>query len=93
MFNIAILGLGDFENWNNSQSLSLGGASGVIKSILPYLEADTIYLMGITSNKKNLYEKIYLTKNISIIPIAYVPGIPSFPFDSMLFSTEGLLIP
>ena len=73
MFNIAILGLGDFENWNNSQSLSLGGASGVIKSILPYLDADSIYLMGITSNKKNLYEKIPLTKNISIVPIAYVP--------------------
>lgn len=73
MFNIAILGLGDFENWNNSQSLSLGGASGVIKSILPYLDADAIYLMGITSNKKNLYEKIHLTKNISIVPIAYVP--------------------
>ena len=73
MFNIAILGLGDFENWNNSQSLSLGGASGVIKSILPYLDADSIYLMGITSNRKNLYEKIPLTKNISIVPIAYVP--------------------
>jgi len=73
MFNIAILGLGDFENWNNSQSLSLGGASGVIKSILPYLDADMIYLMGITSNKKNLYKKIHLTENISIVPLAYVP--------------------
>jgi len=88
MFNIAILGLGDFENWNNSQSLSLGGASGVIKSILPYLEADSIYLMGITSNRKNLYEKIPLTKNIYIVPIAYVPrnAIPPIRFHAFFYA-------
>ncbi len=74
MFNIAILGLGDFENWNNKKSLSLGGASGVIKSILPYLKADKIYLMGITSNKKNLYKEISFAENISIVPIIYVPS-------------------
>jgi hypothetical protein len=58
MLNIAILALSDFENWNNQESLSMGGASGVIKSILPYIKADNIYLMGITSDKKNLYKEI-----------------------------------
>jgi len=79
MFNIAILGLGDFENWNNQKSLSLGGASGVIKSILPYLSADKIYLMGITSNKKNLYKEISFSTNISIVPIAFVPRVSTIP--------------
>jgi glycosyltransferase involved in cell wall biosynthesis len=73
MFKIAILALIDFENWNNQKSLSMGGASGVIKSILPYLKADNIYLMGITSEKKNLYKEIYFDENIFIVPILHVP--------------------
>src|ERR1035437_3957122 len=72
MLNIAILALSDFENWNNQESLSMGGASGVIKSILPYIKADNIYLMGITSDKKNLYKEIPFNENISIVPIVFV---------------------
>jgi glycosyltransferase involved in cell wall biosynthesis len=90
MVNIAILGLGDFENWNNKKSLSLGGASGVIKSILPYLDADMIYLMGITSNKKNLYKEISFAKNILIIPIIYVPKESRIPirFHAFFYSRK-----
>jgi glycosyltransferase involved in cell wall biosynthesis len=71
--NLAILALSDFENWNNKESISLGGASGVIKSILFYLKADNIYLMGITSQKEHLYKKIHFQDNIFILPVIYVP--------------------
>ena len=73
MLNLAILALSDFENWNNRESISLGGASGVIKSILSYLKAENIYLMGITSNKDHLYKKIHFQNNIFILPVIYVP--------------------
>jgi glycosyltransferase involved in cell wall biosynthesis len=73
MLNLAILALSDFENWNNKESISMGGASGVIKSILSYLKADNIYLMGITSDKNNLYKKIHFQENIYILPVIYVP--------------------
>jgi glycosyltransferase involved in cell wall biosynthesis len=73
MLNLAILALSDFENWNNKESISMGGASGVIKSILSYLKADNIYLMGITSDKNNLYRKIHFEENIYILPVIYVP--------------------
>ena len=70
--NLAILGIIDFEDWNNQDSLSMGGASGVIKSILPYLDAENIYLLGITSHKENLKKEIIFNKNIIIYPIVYV---------------------
>lgn len=94
MVNLAILGLGDFENWNNKKSLSLGGASGVIKSILPYLRADKIYLMGITSNKNNLYKELTFTGNILIVPIIYVPGGSRIPirFHAFYYSRKINLI-
>jgi len=79
MMNLAILALSDFENWNNQESLSMGGASGVIKSILHYLKADNIYMMGITSDKNNLYKKMHLTKNIYIVPIVFVPRESKIP--------------
>jgi len=79
MLNLAILALSDFENWNNQKSLSMGGSSGVIKSILPYLEADNIYLMGITSDKSNLYKEIHLKQNIYILPIIFVPRNSKIP--------------
>jgi glycosyltransferase involved in cell wall biosynthesis len=72
MLNLAILSLDDYENWGNRQSLSLGGIAGVIKGILPYIKADKIYLMGITSNKESLYKEIPLGNNIVTVPIAYV---------------------
>jgi glycosyltransferase involved in cell wall biosynthesis len=73
MNNLAILALDDFEHWNSQKSMSMGGATGVIKSILPYLKADNIYLMGITSEKNNLYKEIPFDTNIIIVPIAFVP--------------------
>jgi glycosyltransferase involved in cell wall biosynthesis len=73
MLKIAILALSDFEDWNNQKSLSMGGATGVIKSILPYIKADNIYLMGITSDKKNLYKEVHFDENIFIVPIVFVP--------------------
>jgi hypothetical protein len=45
----------------------MGGASGVIKSILPYLNGDKIYLMGVTYNKSELYkEKNLVRKSVPI---------------------------
>lgn len=72
MNNLAILSLTDFENWNNPESTTLGGSTGVIKSILPYLVADHIYLLGLTSDKQKLNTEIFVEKNISILPIAYI---------------------
>jgi glycosyltransferase involved in cell wall biosynthesis len=72
MHNLAILALDDFEHWSSIESLSMGGATGVIKSILPYLKADSVYLLGITSEKKNLYKEIPFRDNITIIPVIYV---------------------
>lgn len=73
MLNVAILGITDFENWNNQKSLSLGGSTGVIKNILPYLNADRIFLMGITSNKKTLLKQVPINNRIIILPIIYAP--------------------
>jgi glycosyltransferase involved in cell wall biosynthesis len=73
MRNLAILALDDFEHWSSIESLSMGGATGVIKSILPYLKAEKIYLLGITSVRKNLYAEIPFHDNIIIIPVIYVP--------------------
>ena len=71
--NLAILGICDFENWNSPDSLSIGGVSGVIKSILPHLEAEKIYLLGITSKRENLKKELKISKNIIIYPIVYIP--------------------
>jgi glycosyltransferase involved in cell wall biosynthesis len=79
MHNLAILALDDFENWSSKESLSMGGATGVIKSILPYLKADTVYLLGITSVKAHLYREIPFHNNIIIIPVIYVPKTTAIP--------------
>ncbi len=79
MHNLAILALDDFEHWSSTESLSMGGATGVIKSILPYLKADSIYLIGITSNKSNLYREIPYHNNIVIVPLIYVPAVSVIP--------------
>lgn len=71
--NLAILGICDFEDWNNPDPISMGGSSGVIKSILPHLKAEKIYLLGITSKKENLKKELKLFKNVSIYPIVFVP--------------------
>jgi glycosyltransferase involved in cell wall biosynthesis len=90
MLNLAILGLSDFENWNNKESLSMGGSSGVIKSIINYLEADNIYLMGITSSKSKLYKKILIRKNIYFVPVIYVPKESKIPvrFHAFFYSRK-----
>ena len=79
MHNLAILALDDFEHWSDKESLSMGGATGVIKSILPYLKADSIYLFGITSVISNLYREIPYRDNIIIVPLIYVPQSSKIP--------------
>jgi glycosyltransferase involved in cell wall biosynthesis len=79
MSNLAILCISDFEDWNNQKSISIGGSSGVIKNILPYLNADRIFLMGVTSYKKNLYKEICLDERITILPLIYVPSNSKIP--------------
>jgi len=71
--NLAILGICNFEEWNSPASLTIGGSSGVIKSILPYIEAEKIYLIGTTSKKEHLKTEIQFGRNIVIYPIVYVP--------------------
>ncbi|HEY5370805.1 MAG TPA: glycosyltransferase family 4 protein [Hanamia sp.] len=71
--NLAILCICDFEDWNNPTSSTIGGASGVIKSILPYIKAEKIYLIGSTSKKEHLKREIKLNENITIYPIVYLP--------------------
>jgi glycosyltransferase involved in cell wall biosynthesis len=71
--NLAIFGICDFEEWNNPDSLTIGGSSGVIKSILPHLKAEKIYLLGITSKKASLKKELPIFKNVIIYPIVYVP--------------------
>jgi glycosyltransferase involved in cell wall biosynthesis len=73
MQNIAIVSLDDFDNWSNKKSLSMGGTSGVIKSILPYIGGDIIYLIGSTSNRELLNKETRLSNRIIIAPIVYVP--------------------
>ncbi len=71
--NLAILGICNFEEWKTPSCLTIGGASGVIKSILPYIEAEKIYLIGTTSEKEHLKREIKLSGNIAIYPIVYLP--------------------
>jgi hypothetical protein len=85
MVNLSILSLEDYENWNNLRSLSLGGIAGVIKSILPYIKADKIYLMGITSQKSHLNKEIPLSDKIIIVPVAYVPTGSKIPTRFLTF--------
>jgi glycosyltransferase involved in cell wall biosynthesis len=79
MYNLAILALDDFENWSSQDSHSMGGVTGVIKSILPFMVADNIYLLGITTSRDKLYSEIPFGKKIVIIPIAYVPKESKIP--------------
>jgi len=79
MNNLAILGLIDFENWNNKNGSIIGGSTGVIKSILPYLKADNIYLMGITSERKKLFKEVKFINNIKIFPVVYIPSSTKMP--------------
>ena len=85
MHNLAILALDDFEHYTSTESLSMGGATGVIKSILPYLVADNIYLIGITSEKGNTGKVIPFRKNISIIPLIHVPVGTKIPVRILAF--------
>lgn len=85
MYNTAILGLIDFENWNNQDSISMGGSTGVIKSILPYISAENIYLLGITSDKKKLNNIVVKQDNVIIIPIIYVPKGTKIPTRILAF--------
>lgn len=71
--NLAILAICNFEQWETPTSLTIGGASGVIKSILPYIEAENIYLIGTTSNKEHLNKEIRVNKHTVIYPIVYLP--------------------
>lgn len=70
---IAILCISDFENWNSNEFRCMGGASGVIKSILPYLNGDKIYLMGVTYNKSELYKEKKLSEKVSSYSIVHIP--------------------
>lgn len=85
MSNIAILGLIDFENWSNNHSLSMGGSSGVIKSILPYLNAEKIFLLGITSDKRKLNQVIKFKQNVFFIATVYTPRNSIFPTRLLAF--------
>lgn len=71
--NVAILAICDFEEWNTPSSVTIGGAAGVIKSILPYIKAEKIFLIGSTSKKEHLKGEIKLNENIVIYPIVYLP--------------------
>lgn len=77
--NIAVLGICDFEEWNNPNSSTIGGIAGVIKSILPHLNADKIYLFGITSNKSKLKREFTISENIISFPIIYIPKNSKIP--------------
>lgn len=77
--NLAVIAICNFEEWNSSASLTIGGAAGVIKSILPYLEADKIYLIGTTSKKKNLKKEIKLNEKTIIYPLVYLPDKSKIP--------------
>jgi glycosyltransferase involved in cell wall biosynthesis len=79
MYNLAILALDDFEHYSSTESISMGGATGVIKSILPYLKGDKIFLLGITSVKENLYREIPYRDNMIIVPVIYTPPSSSIP--------------
>ena len=72
--NIGILGICEFEKWSSISGTSeIGGIAGVIKSILPYLKGEKVYLLGTTSEKVNLHKEVFLTKRIISFPIIYIP--------------------
>lgn len=71
MINLGIIGLINFNEWDDPDYLETGGVNSVIKNILPYLKADKIILYGITYQKENLFVEKKITSKISIFPIIY----------------------
>ena len=68
---IGITALINFDNWDNPDFLETGGVNSVIKSIIPYLEADKIILLGITYDKEKLLKEEKINERTSVLPIIY----------------------
>lgn len=80
MQKLAIISADDFEKvLSEKDERSIGGISSVIKSIIYYLNFDSIYLFGITHNKECLGRSISISGSITFIPIVYIPRKDKIP--------------
>ncbi|HTJ52722.1 MAG TPA: glycosyltransferase [Cyclobacteriaceae bacterium] len=85
MINLGIVGLVNFNDWNDPNYTQTGGINSVVKSIVPYLKADKIILFGHTFDKDNLFKEKQIGENIYIFPILYIPPKTKFPIRSLAF--------
>jgi glycosyltransferase involved in cell wall biosynthesis len=71
MTSLAIIGLINFNDWDSADYKDTGGVNSVIKSILPYLRANRIYLYGFTHNKNELFKEKHVAPGVVSMPIIY----------------------
>jgi glycosyltransferase involved in cell wall biosynthesis len=70
---LGIVALVNFNDWDKPDYTQTGGINSVIKSILPYLKADKIFLYGFTHNPKELYQEKIIDNRIICKPFFVVP--------------------
>jgi glycosyltransferase involved in cell wall biosynthesis len=76
---LGIVALVNFNDWDNPDYTQTGGINSVIKSILPYLHADRIYLYGFTHRKEELFQEKFINDKIICKPFFFVPLTSTIP--------------
>lgn len=77
--NLGIVGIVNFNEWDNADYNETGGINSVIKTIIPHLTADKMFLYGITDNKDNLLIEKKVAPKISIFPLVKASDKSLFP--------------
>src|SRR5690554_3117936 len=84
--NLAIVAAVDFQLLLLSEKdRVIGGTSSVIRNIINYLEADHIYLFGVTYDKKRLKTEIKINEKTTFIPIVYLSKKSKIPSRITIF--------
>jgi 1,2-diacylglycerol 3-alpha-glucosyltransferase len=79
MIHLGIVGIINFNDWDNPDYPETGGINSVVKNILPYLEADKIVLYGVTYDRANLFKEKKLDSRISVVPLVYMSSTSIVP--------------
>ena len=79
MIHLGIVGIINFNDWNNPDYPETGGINSVVKNILPHLEADKIVLYGVTYDRANLFKEKKVNSRISIFPVVYMSATSKIP--------------
>lgn len=78
--NLAIVASIDFQLLLlTEKDRVIGGTSSVIKNIINYLDAEHIFLFGVTHEKSLLKSEIKINDKITFVPVIYIPKNSKIP--------------